>query len=334
MRTGIAASSRARLALVVLLGSPALVLFASYALLAVRHGRWNLFPVVVHESGRYTLTETIFYFRHFVRELPVNTFVAFAVGILAVQQGPMAAGLSQSRRKTDVIRRLAGLGALAIPIIALGMTWHQIDRRETWIELAQYRTRDELSEFGSHWRYHLLHVADSFLFSHGLLLMARGFAGLGSSSRGMLRWVTVWIVLFGLITLGFGAPLRSLTDPLYLAHQAREIETHRLLTLCPAVGCILWLDHVLGAACDLTTSGLRTFWRGVMWIVLATFIPVWIFLMLRHADLPALAGRRVDLWQLAAAHHFEHVLDAIYVVALSTWVYLGFLHESSPQHDT
>lgn len=322
MNTARSGRRRTRVVISLLLGVPALVLAGSYALIALRQGTWNLFPVLIHESGRYTLTETIFYFRHFVRELPVNTLVAIALGILGCLHSPLIAG---DRPGPPVslagMRRRAGLTALVMALAAIFLTWHQLDRHETWIELAQFRTRDELSEFGSHWRYHLLHVVDSVLFCLGALLVLRGLTGAGGISRQAVRWLCVWALAFALITTGFGSPARALTDPLYLAHQAREIETHRLLALCPAFGCMLLLEQRLGAALPQALNP-RMIWQGACWVAAATVIPLWIAWALRGVSIPTLAQRRVDLWQLAAAHHFEHVLDYIYVVALSLWVYL------------
>lgn len=313
---------RVRLVFFVLLGCPALVLVASYTLLALRHHAWNLFPVIIHEEGRYTLTETLLYFRHFVRELPVNTLIATALGILACLHSPLTFHSLDKPGLLSKTRRCAGLAALFLALVVIALTWLQLGFRETGIELAQYRTRDELSEFGSHWRYHLLHIADSVLFCFGLLLMIRGLTGAGSLNYRAVRWISAWAVFFLVLTYFFGSPLRALTDPLYLAHQAREIETHRLLTLCPALGCILLLDQILGGSSMRILPCSRMILQGIFWIALATLIPLWIFWSLRQLDIPSLAHRKTDLWQLAAAHHFEHMLDYFYVALLSAWVYL------------
>ncbi|MBN8417890.1 MAG: hypothetical protein J0L73_03165 [Verrucomicrobia bacterium] len=306
----------------ILLGGPAAVLLGSYVLLAIHHGVWNVFPVVVHENGRYTLTETIFYFRHFVRELPVNTLIAMGLGMLAGLHSPLeragaAQGISACRR--------AGLAALLMAATAIVITWGQYDRNEAWTELAQYRTRDELAEFGSHWRYHLLHIVDSFLFCLGMLLVIRGLTNAGGLNRRALGWLAVLGVAFVMITLGFGSPLRGLTDPLYLAHQAREIETHRILTLCPAMACLLLIDLRLAASSKLSVVNRRMIWLGVGWIVLATLIPLWIIWRLREVNIGSLAQRQTGLWQIAAAHHFEHLLDSVYVTLLSVWAYLAVM---------
>jgi len=304
----------------ILLGFPAAVLLGSYVLLAIHYGAWNVFPVVVHENGRYTLTETIFYFRHFVRELPVNTLIAMGLGMLAGLHSPLERAGSSSEGGRAC--RQAGLAALLMAATAIAITWGQYDRNEAWTELAQYRTRDELADFGSHWRYHLLHIVDSLLFCLGMLLVIRGLTNAGGLNRRALGWLAVLGVVFVMITLGFGAPLRALTDPLYLAHQAREIETHRILTLCPALACLLLIDLRLVACSTLSGGNRRMIWAGAAWIVLATLIPLWIVWRLREVNVGALAQRQTGLWQIAAAHHFEHLLDSVYVTLLSAWAYL------------
>ncbi len=303
----------------ILLGGPAAVLLGSYVLLAVHHGVWNVFPVVVHENGRYTLTETIFYFRHFVRELPVNTLIAMGLGMLAGLHSPLERASSAQGIRAC---RHAGLAALLMAAIAIAITCGQYDRYEAWTELAQYRTRDELADFGSHWRYHLLHIVDSLLFCLGLLLVIRGLTNAGGLNRRALGGLAVLGVAFVMITLGFGSPLRALRDPLYLAHQAREIETHRILTLCPALACLLLLDLRLAASSRLAAVNWSMIWQGVAWIVLATLIPLWIVWRLREVNIGSLAQRQTGLWQIAAAHHFEHLLDSAYVTLLSAWAYL------------
>ncbi len=61
---------------------------------------------------------------------------------------------------------------------------------------------------------------------------------------------------------------------------------------------------------------------GVCWVGVATLIPLWIFWRLREVNIGSLAQRQTGLWQIAAAHHFEHLLDSAYVALLSAWTYL------------
>jgi hypothetical protein len=313
-----------RLAAALVAGVPLLVLVASYGLLAVRHDAWNLFPVIVHESGLYTLLGTIFYFRHVVRELPVNLFAAMAIAAGAVLNTPAAPPSPFDDREAQRLRRWIGFG-LSVSIAALLITvFRTLGGRETARELLQYHTRDDVSNYGSHWRYHLLHLIDTLLFSFGSAMALRGLTGRGPQQIRAVRSMVWWLAAFLAVTLIFGAPLQALTDPLNLAHEAREIETHRLLTIWPALGVVWLVDRRLTGRIEMPVD-MRLVARGAMWIVAATVIPAGIAYRLRHTDLVSLAGRQSDLIELAASHHFEHVLDSFLIAGAVTWLYLRMI---------
>jgi len=79
--------------LAAVLAVPALVWTISYVLLAREFGRWNLLKVKIHESGHYTLAETLFYYSHFLRELPIDTLLACAVLWTYSVAGPRVLGM-------------------------------------------------------------------------------------------------------------------------------------------------------------------------------------------------------------------------------------------------
>ncbi len=64
---------------IVMLIIPGIVWALSYLLLVREFGRWNLSGLPVHESGKYTLLQTVLYYSHFMRELPIDTLYAFAI---------------------------------------------------------------------------------------------------------------------------------------------------------------------------------------------------------------------------------------------------------------
>src|SRR5436190_7621742 len=97
-----------RLALVLV---PATTLLGAYLWMAVDHGTARLWSVVVHEGGRYTLGETIAYYRHFLRELPVVVTYAAATSAAAATYGPGRAGAPSSRE------RVAALAAAALVVM-------------------------------------------------------------------------------------------------------------------------------------------------------------------------------------------------------------------------
>lgn len=69
-----------RLVAVLLFWIPALLFLGAYLWLAFDHGTLWVFPAIVHESGDYSLLQTVLYFRHVIRELPVTLFLCNCFG--------------------------------------------------------------------------------------------------------------------------------------------------------------------------------------------------------------------------------------------------------------
>ncbi len=314
---------RACLALA-LWGPIALLLAGSYVFLAVRHGRVNLFPVVVHENGTYTLTQTIFYFRHFLREiLPTAMIAAGAVGAFQFH-APARALEPDHRSELRRVARWLGWGAIGFLAVTVGIAISQEGAREALVDLLQYRTRDDRSEYGTQWQYHFLHLLDAIGFSVALAYLTRGLSGQGeaNSPRRGIKMLTVWFVAFAGLTLIFVPSLRPFNDPLYLAHQFREIATSRVLLLPAIFGLLLLLERKVLRATEWPPIHPRRLRQGVIWLVLVTGIPLWIYWRLRHADVLSLAQRRTSLAELYAAHNFEHCLDVLFALLGSGWLYL------------
>lgn len=316
---------RDRLAAAVLFGTPALVLSASYVFLAIRHHAWNLLPIVVHENGELTLLETIFYVRHFVREWLVCSFMAAAVALSLALNAPAGCVSPVSRVRLHRLRLWLGLGLLTGFAAMLGIVLARDGARELGGELLQMHTRGAVRVFGSHWRYHWLHLADVLPFSAGLALVLRGLTGSGPPTRAIPQLILWWIFAFLAVTLATGSPGPAFASPLYLAHEAREIETHRLLTVSLSVGAIWSLEKWHRPPSRAGMPAPRLLWQGIALTGAATLIPLWIVYRLKGVDITSLASRRTSLLELAAAHHFEHCLDYVFVTALAVWLYLGWV---------
>jgi len=118
-----------RVALALCFGIPVLILAASFFWLALDHGTARLWGVLVHESGRYTLGETILYFSHFLREVPTAiAYVLFLLGSSgAVGQGTSRQGGLAGTLAEPVVGRaaLVAAGALVVgaPVLGLHRRW-------------------------------------------------------------------------------------------------------------------------------------------------------------------------------------------------------------------
>src|SRR6267378_717244 len=139
-----------------LIGAPVLILAAAFVTICVHvHTAWP-WNVVVHEDGRRTLLETIFYFQHALGELPLEALLAAAVaGALLRFRQPAA---------PQPFLWVALVAAVALDALILIGSWRNVGYDESLMFLLQYHTRDRSPlEFGSHWRYHLLSQATLML---------------------------------------------------------------------------------------------------------------------------------------------------------------------------
>ena len=309
-----------------------LLLTGAYGVLMAVHHRFDLTQIVIHENGRNTWIGTVFYFRHFIREIPpaILMGVFVAGGFLLRAPEPVLHSSGTPHRST-LNRWLAGVLLLIVVELA-GAGWMAVRQEGThgvWLDLMQFRTRDDAEAFGSHWQFHFLHLIDSAVFCMATGLVIRALIGrVGRRfNRAGLKLVALGCGLFALLTGIFGASGQIVTSPLHLAHQFREIATHRILTLLPALGWLLWLERRWCA--PLSAPGMAVdrpvLATGLVLGVVATAIPAGIAWRLRHLDVASLAQRKAGLWELYAAHNFEHVLDAILVMLIASALYLAAL---------
>lgn len=308
-------------------GPIVLLLCGSYAYLAVLHGRWNLFSVVIHENGKYTLGETIFYFRHFIREIPPTMLIALAAVAAFTLHSPALAQVSAHPANLHRAARRFGLGLLLLLAVTLGIAVYQQGGRETLVDLLQFRTRDDRAEYGTHWQYHLLHLLDSILFCLAGAWIVRGVSGHGTpqTSRSGVKLLAATLVLFTLLTLIFSPNLRPFTDSLYLAHQLREIATSRLLLVPVIFGLLYALERrALGVVAQPPLHRKRCL-QGLVILLVATLIPIWLWCQLRQVNVLSLAQQQTSLASLYASHIFEHCLDVVFALLLAGWLYMHLI---------
>jgi hypothetical protein len=303
---------RIRAGIAILFVVPALVLAASYAWLAVDHGTLALWDVTVHESGRYTLGETVLYFSHFLREVP--TAIAYALFLLGISAG---AGLPRSgagaARSRPAVATLAFLGAAALVAVAFGATVRADGADSALRDLLQYRTRDELLEYGSHWRFHLLSTIWFGAATALAVPVARWWFG-----TPVLRFSRAWTVAaWGYVltlTLVFGVSADIFMDGRYVGHQAREIMTHGPVTLLLGLGLLLAM--AARQAAPEPPGFLER--RSVQACFAAAFLLVPLYLAVVALTGDAMAHGQTDLGlgAMVGAHYFEHTLDYLLVLLM------------------
>ena len=305
---------------------PLLLLAGSYAWLTMDHGTLRLWNVVVHESGRYTLGETVLYFSHFLREVP--TVVAYTLFLLgssgAVQPGRF--GSTGAGRSTPaLLGRGVGWSALALATVlvigALLGTAHLQGWQSAFLDLAQYRTRDDLVGYGTHWRYHWLSTL-WFGAVAGLapVLLNRLLGAPALRLHG--AFLTAAWGYFLLLTLVFGLSGAVFQDIQYVGHQAREVMTHGPTTLLLGLGILLAAGGTANARAEkggAEMAGSRHAFDPPRWMTagfagLVLLIPIYLGGLGLTGDVMEHGQTAEGPAAMVAAHYFEHSLD--YMLAL------------------
>jgi hypothetical protein len=290
-----------RVATALCIGVPLLVLIGSFIWLALDHGTPWLWSVVVHESGRYTLGETILYFGHFLREVPIA--VAYALFLLSLSGGTMTAGAGTARAARVALAAAAVLVGGAFLVTARS---HGSD--SALQDLFQYRTRDDLAGFGTHWRYHWL---STLWFGAATALMPVVATRLRflpplRTSRYWSRAAWAYFVVVSIL-LGFSSDI--LLDPRYAGHQAREVMTHASVTFLLGLGLVL----AFSPGRLVSSRPARLTWLAAVAVVL---IPAWLAAVSLRGDVMAQGQSAHGLGAMVAAHYFEHALDYLLVLLL------------------
>ena len=310
----------------VMIAGPCAILAIAFLWLAIKHGAAGMFQDAVHENGERTFMQTVLYPTHFLRELPICFFSGLFTTGAFLLHAPVP-----EKKNANVLRWratiIAGAVAAGLALTAALAVWHIAGISGLRLELLQYHTRGDLAEFGSHWGYHFLHLVFVFWASLALALFYRDFSSCTShriSFRPGATLVATSLVLFAVCSVFFRLHTHALTDPLYLAHQVREIGTHGSVTIPLCIGALAILESRLMKDNKMPDS--RTHSRFPRW---GWIIALIVAAMLTGGTLIALMGKNVmqhaqqpgNYSALIAAHYFEHSFDYVFTVAWSLVIY-------------
>jgi hypothetical protein len=303
-----ATTHRTHCALAACFGVPVVVLGASYLWLALDHGTPALWDVIVHENGRRTLGQTVLYFGHFLREVPVD--VAYALFLIGAS-GELAGGVSN--RVAGRARMLTWLGlggAAALAAAALIGTAANAGWGSALRDLFQFRTRDELIAYGSHWRFHWLSTLWFGVIAGLAPALARSFSLQASLGRNRVWTRAAW-GYFVALTIVFGLSSDVFVDARYVGHQAREILTHGPVTALLGIGVILAVRRAMGNPSMVESAAdAREIWLR---LAVAVTIPAYLAVVALTGDVMAAGQSDQGLAAMVGAHYFEHILDYLLV---------------------
>jgi hypothetical protein len=279
---------------------------------------------VVHEDGRRTLWQTIFYFEHAVRELPLDLLLGEAVagGMVFFYPAARLGGSAGLRQRTSLLRHFGALALVVLASIVGGALWTG-GGRVLLDNLGQMHTRSGAPlAWGAHWRYHFLERLATIYLAFcavGLHWMSAGLPRQGGA-RG--RFMPFGLTLGSFVALSVlfrlsGEPFR---EPTFLGHEARELFTHALVTLPLALGTCFWLRRQVAARGIAASPGrLRwpVYFTGALAVSLGAYLAAGVWLTGAAAR-----GQSRDLVTLICPHFFEHSFTYL-VVPLAAG--LGYL---------
>ena len=307
-----------------LLAIPIITYLISYFYLAYYHRSLLLFNVIVHENGKYSFLQSLFYASHFLGHIPVLTVLAFLfTGYYLVLTGKIRNPYNLQTNKMLIWLLIVFL------IISFFSSLTFFGMSET-VDFIVGRTQGRgVNGEGGAWDLHLPSLLLLVFFLPVYLYL-------------ILRFLKVDIVpsLFGLTYLIAGFLLlivfnylfnkfdpvilkRICTDPRYLAHAVRELATFPLTYFpIPLYFILLREKSVSGFGAEKKHRILQLFLVAFSLIFLAGFIyEVWAAILGGIGNLsqkPAFAhGGKLGIPYLLASHYFEHFLDSIYFTLLT-----------------
>jgi hypothetical protein len=301
---------------------PLLVLAIAFAGVCVQAGTpwpWNR---VVHEDGRRTLLQTIFYFEHATRELLLDAVLAIGIAGAMRYFYPLRREAADDGALRQVRRRMAAFAVTMLVVIIGGTAWTD-GGRAILDNLAQYHTRESAPlVWGAHWRYHFLErIADlalAFALA-GTLWIAGGRPARDDEAPDVVL-VAAAIALFAIATIVFAPTIEPFRDPTFVGHQLRELFTHALVTVPLALSTCLLLARrfaYLAPAASSTRSAMPVYAAAALAAACGAFLLVASLRLGSRAY-----GQKASLAELLFPHFFEHSLGYLLVAAIAGFLYL------------
>lgn len=291
-----------------------LVIAAAYLAICFHTGSPWPWSFVVHEDGKRTLINTLLFYEHATRELPIDLLLGGAVG------STIAFSLPSRTHVTATWPALALL--LVITVIIYGAAYTG-GMQEVLENLLQNHTRPGAAlNWGSHWRYHLLERGPMILLSFGFGGLVCLLTNRPAARRGLriaFLVVALYIFLSAMFAHSINDLRRPFVDTQYLGHQAREIFTHALVTMPLCWGAVLMLRRGAVAMPNLPVRiGL---FKWPFWVIAVSLALMSYVLFASIAFDAAAQGQSDDIVTLVAPHFFEHGFTYIVspLAAILTW---------------
>jgi len=314
---------------------PVILLIGAYLYMTVSYQKLSLFNTVVHENGKYTLLEVIFYFRHFSWEMPGKAIYSLFIVGLFYYYGNASAKREKHKGGNIPGSRIliSGISVAGILIITVLITVYKFGIIETLHGMLQYRTSEiKPVSFGSHWRNHFLSNIVLFSASAFLICLYRIVCCGGWVKRKYAGLYFIAGGLFILLSIAFGFSADSFKTPSYLGHQLREIFGSDIpITMLLSAGTLICLelryDRAGKAAATYQQPTGKSILYLLRWLVPVVLISGYIIIRVLSLDISGEMSKLpgAQSWSVPdifAWHFFEHSLDYIFVVSFVYFLYL------------
>ena len=228
---------------------PILYFALSYIYLALWHHKYFLFGTLVHENGRLTLFDSLFYFDHFVACIPMITVFALSTagGFALTAYIPSGIGTSCTAFVATV---LLG-GSVLLILVAFLLSIYKAGWRRT-IDYALQRTeRDGVMSRGGNWNQLQLSNIPIALGTIGVsstlaaLTKTSDLGGNISLATGGLTCLTMAVILSSGIKFLNWPGWQSFLNPRWLAHSIREIAAYPLTGIPIALSSVVLVESCL-----------------------------------------------------------------------------------------
>ncbi|MHA7776943.1 hypothetical protein [Roseibium sp. M-1] len=303
--------SQLRVLQLVCIGIPAVIFLVSLVVLADMHGG-SLFRVPIHEAGELTLFQTLFYFDHAARELPIDVILAIAIGASAATVFPCRDGSKP---------QFLWVAAAATCALIMVGTWITAGNDGIVQAFDQSGTRPGAEPvIGAHWYYHFLSRSALLLSVVGVGLAFSG-REIQARSRGR-TWIIGVTAVYAVISILFGLLqphliVAAFTDPVFLGHQARELATHALTSVPLGIFACAVLANPQG----IYPPRSPAVWGGVALVGLAVALGLYVVAgawLMGAGEL----GQSDDMRILIFPHFLEHALGYLCFLTLAPAVFL------------
>ena len=301
---------------------PLMVYALSYLYLCLYHSQVWLFDFVIHESGKYTLLQTIIYASHFLGHIPSLSVIAIMLtgSVLTFQSSSQYAP-----PKSGVLVLSIACFILFSVILSIML----FGSEDTYSYILQQRQGVGNDVAGGSWNLHLPSTMTLFVLLpvYVFILKIIFRKAIVFNSGGIVYYFLAAVLVLGITSIANRGSISPVfwiwTEPRYLAHSIRELVTFPLTFFPLALYYVFKRDLNPNPSITSVQRSKLLLFISILSGLAVLLVAYQIIIPLTQgignlAQKPAFAhGGKLSIPYLVTSHFFEHVLDSIYFTLLS-----------------